>query len=198
MKVMCRVDNPHPKAFYVRHHVSMNAHQGMQMHYTYIIALNKLADSVIIHCNIPKLGARIRSTVNQCRSKRVCKRKDIYTAQPPLVFDPALFTSEKGISANKSYNLISPCLLQHQITSILHTSPLSYGWQPDGIMKNCHFHSPLILSILAGTPPIMELAGKTPRTTAPAATMQPSPITAPSRIVAFAPIQQPFPILIPL
>ena len=50
---------------------------------------------------------------------------------------------------------------------------------------------------MAGTPPIITLSGNIPETTAPAATMQLSPITVPSSIVAFAPIQQFRPILTP-
>lgn len=47
-------------------------------------------------------------------------------------------------------------------------------------------------------PPMITLFGNLPVTTAPAATMHPSPITVPSKIVALAPIQQLAPTTIPL
>ena len=51
--------------------------------------------------------------------------------------------------------------------------------------------------IFAGIPPITQLSGNCPRTTAPAATTLLSPMIVPSKIVTFAPIQQFLPILTP-
>ena len=55
----------------------------------------------------------------------------------------------------------------------------------------------MFLIILAGTPPRTTLSGKIPLTTAPAATTELFPTIAPSKKVAFAPIQTLFPICIP-
>ena len=52
-------------------------------------------------------------------------------------------------------------------------------------------------NIFEGTPPIKELFGKLFVTTLPAAITQLSPITTPSKIVTFAPIQQLDPIFTP-
>ena len=66
-------------------------------------------------------------------------------------------------------------------------------------VKQCSFlifcyHNCLIF--LAGTPPYKVLEQQLLITTAPAAITTPSPISTPGSIVALAPIQQPFPIMI--
>jgi hypothetical protein len=52
----------------------------------------------------------------------------------------------------------------------------------------------VLRKIFAGTPPITEEAGKYPLTTAPAMTMDLSPIFVPPNIIEPAQIQQPSPI----